>query len=471
VLLRVGCDRLVAGIFAACSPPAGFAHQLFFVTITRRTDASMQEDEARVIGTTMPTSNQVEAQRPQIAIRLAWSVCGIALTLLVLTLLLILLGHSMPLPEGYLSWQDHAVEAVGGFGPAILGLIIAVRRPTNRYGWLWCGLGLTLAVRAFGGSYAAYAAANPGALPASLVVAFAGELAWPVLVTLTAFVLLLFPDGRVPSRRWRVVARGAVAATGIMVIALPIGAEELDIAPLRNPLAVGGTLGQVALVLLYAGAIIIISAVILAALSLVLRFQRAIGVERQQIKWFAFAAAWFGAYFVFSGLLGQQLPGLWHSLAYTVTSGGLYVGVGIAILRYRLYDIDRVINRTLVYGLLTALLAGIYAGMVLLLGQLFGGLSEQAPSWTVAAATLTVAALFQPARRRIQQAVDRRFNRRRYDLAKTVEAFSARLRDEVDLDTLSAELLEVVDKTVEPTKVSLWLQPTREAVRAPGVRT
>jgi hypothetical protein len=318
---------------------------------------------------------------------------------------------------------------------------------------------LSLAVRAFGGTYAAYAAANPGALPACLLVAFAGELAWPVLVTLTALVLLLFPDGRVPSRRWRVVAEGAAAATGVMVIALLLGPEELDIAPLRNPLAVGGTLGQVAMVVLYASAVIIISTVILAAVSLVLRFRRARGVERQQIKWFAYAAAWFGAYFVFTGLLGQQLPGLWHSLAYTVTLGGLYLGVGIAILRHRLYDIDRVINRTLVYGLLTALLAGIYASVVLLLGQLFGGISEKAPSWAVAAATLAVAALFRPARRRIQAVVDRRFNRRKYNAAKTVEAFSVRLREEVDLDTLSAELLMVVDQTVQPAKASLWLRP------------
>jgi uncharacterized membrane protein YbhN (UPF0104 family) len=136
------------------------------------------------------------------------------------------------------------------------------------------------------------------------------------------------------------------------------------------------------------------------------------------------------------------------------------ISVGVAILRYRLYEIDRIINRTLVYGLLTALLAGIYAGLVLVLGQLFGGLSAEPPTWAVAGATLAVAALFQPARRRIQQAVDRRFNRRKYNAAKTIQAYSVRLRDQLDLDTLSAELLAVVDQTMQPTRVSLWLRPS-----------
>jgi hypothetical protein len=135
------------------------------------------------------------------------------------------------------------------------------------------------------------------------------------------------------------------------------------------------------------------------------------------------------------------------------------IAAGIAILRYRLYDIDRLINRTLVYGLLTALLGAVYAGAVLILGQLFGGVGAEPPSWAVAGATLAAAALFQPARRRIQAAVDRRFNRRRYNTTKTIEAFTARLRDEIDLDTLSAELLAVVNQTMEPTRASLWLRP------------
>jgi hypothetical protein len=159
---------------------------------------------------------------------------------------------------------------------------------------------------------------------------------------------------------------------------------------------------------------------------------------------------------------------LWVSLLVTTPAlVAVPAAIGVAVLRYRLYDIDRIINRTLVYGLLTTLLAGIYVGAVLVLGQLFGGISEEPPSWAVAGATLAVAALFQPARRRIQAVVDRRFNRRKYDLAKTIDGFGARLRDEVDLDTLSAQLLAVVDQTLEPTKASLWLRPMRTAASHP----
>jgi hypothetical protein len=188
--------------------------------------------------------------------------------------------------------------------------------------------------------------------------------------------------------------------------------------------------------------------------SLVLRFRRARGVERQQLKWVAYAAA----LMVISNVVGALLvPDNDLGAAFTIAL--LPIAAGIAILRYRLYDIDRLINRTLVYGLLTASLGLSYAGAVLVLGQVFGGIRGEPPSWVVAGATLAVAALFQPARRRIQQVVDRRFNRRKYNAAKTVEAFSLRLRDEVDLDALSTELLAVVDQTIQPTRSSLWLRP------------
>jgi hypothetical protein len=188
--------------------------------------------------------------------------------------------------------------------------------------------------------------------------------------------------------------------------------------------------------------------------SLVLRFRRSRGEERQQLKWFTYAGA-----LVPLTWLADVLPALVGDIVSAAPIVFLPAAAGIAILRYRLYDIDRLINRTLVYGWLTAILGLVYAAAVLVLGQVFGGVGGDPPSWAVAGATLAVAALFQPARRRIQQAVDRRFNRRKYHAAQTIEAYSVRLRDQLDLDTLSAELLAVVDQTMEPTQVSVWLRP------------
>jgi hypothetical protein len=224
----------------------------------------------------------------------------------------------------------------------------------------------------------------------------------------------------------------------------PLGIQALvDLAPAAQ--AVGTGLGLVA--------------ALAAVASLLLRLRRARGVERQQLKWFCYAAALFPVAVLvavaFPSLGSDNVDGLIVLPALLA----LPAAIGIAVLRYRLYEIDRLINRTLVYGLLTALLGGVYAIAVLVLGWLFGGLGAQPPSWAIAGATLAVAALFQPARRRIQQVVDRRFNRRKYNAAKTVERFSGRLREQVDLDTLSVELLAVVDQTMQPTAASLWLRP------------
>jgi hypothetical protein len=205
--------------------------------------------------------------------------------------------------------------------------------------------------------------------------------------------------------------------------------------------------------------LVFLGCTVMAVVSMVLRFRRSQGVERQQLKWFTYA----GALLILWILVTEFFPpsaASWTDIIFSLLMAFVPVAAGIAILRYRLYDIDHLINRTLVYGLLTALLAGLYAGLVLVLGQLFGEIGTESPSWTVASATLAVAALFQPARRRIQQVVDRRFNRRKYNAVKTVEAFSLRLRDEVDLDALTAELLVVVDQTMQPTQSSLWLRPS-----------
>jgi hypothetical protein len=218
------------------------------------------------------------------------------------------------------------------------------------------------------------------------------------------------------------------------------------------------------------GALLLGVLAVASAASLVVRFRHARGEERQQLKWFTYGAGGLVGLVVLAAVqaaaprLGARVP----NLVVAAGLGAIPLAIGIAILRYRLYDIDRIINRTLVYGLLTAVLGGGYAGALLVLGQLFGGVTSDPPSWVVAGATLAVAALFRPARRRIQQAVDRRFNRRKYGTAKTIKAFSTRLRDQIDLDTLSTELLAVVDQTMEPTRVSLWLRPSPPGSSGPA---
>jgi hypothetical protein len=355
---------------------------------------------------------------------------------------------------------------------ATMGALIVARQPANLIGWSFVAAGLDLALHAFGGQYAIYALLTaPGSLPGGAWLAWVPSwLAIPGSYSAVAALLLLFPNGRLLSPRWRPVAwmvAAWIAGVAVGNFAYPpesyLGVE----APVRLNQAAGRILKTIGDLGWLLGTL----AIPAAAASLVVRFRRSRGVERQQLKWLAYAAALLAV-----GVLGLALVASLEQLGWvrpssaqpmaTVTGAvailgltGLPITAGMAILRYRLYEIDRLINRTLVYGLLSALLAAIYAGLVLGLGQLFGGLGAQPPSWAVASATLAVAALFQPARRRLQQAVDRRFNRRRYDAAQTIEAFSARLREQLDLDTLSAELLAVVQQTMQPTKASLWLRP------------
>src|SRR5215216_1618747 len=268
------------------------------------------------------------------------------------------------------------------------------------------------------------------------------------------FTPLLFPDGRPPSPPWRLVAwlTGAVTALVAALAAVQPAIELDDGHVVDNPIGVAGVGDPEESLLSVALGLLVLAAVA----SLVVRFRRSRGEERLQLKWFTYAGALLPLV-----LLGDFLPSSASNVLFAVGISFLPVAAGIAILRYRLYEIDRLINRTLVYGLLTVLLAGVYAGLVLVLGELSGGLAGGTPSWVVAGATLAVAALFQPARRRVQAVVDRRFNRRRYDAARTVEGFAVRLRDQVDLQALHHELLAVVDQTVAPTRASLWLRAPR----------
>jgi hypothetical protein len=363
-------------------------------------------------------------------------------------------GLALSVANGDFGW--HAGEALlWVVFPVFLvvGCLILARRPGNLIGWIFTAVGLLTAAAGLAEPYATYAYAHPGSLPVPLVAAWVNTWIWsPTILLMVVFPLLLFPTGRSLSPRWRPVtwlAVGLTAAyTGAGALApalqLPTGRT------VANPIGVAGIdLDRGLLGAVLSGLLLVVLAA--AILALVVRFRRSRGIERQQLKWFTYAGA-----LVLLAPLSNALIG---NVSYVLVLA-LPVAVGVAVLRYRLYDIDRLINRTVVYGLLTALLAGVYAGVVLVLGQLFGGIGGQPPSWVVAGATLAVAAMFQPARRRIQAVVDRRFNRRKYDAARTVEAFSVRLRDEVDLDALSAELLAVVDQTIQPTRASLWLRPS-----------
>jgi hypothetical protein len=382
----------------------------------------------------------------------------LALVLLTAGLLLLWVSAGGPLPESYSSRPEQAINLVGLLGPPLLGGLIVARRPSNPYGWLWAAYGLGWAVVGFTNAYVAYlSASDTGVAWWARPIAWVNMLAFVPLLGLTALILLLFPDGQPSSGRWRWVAwaiGGVVVVTTVAGALLP--AEKGD--PVGNPLAMQGSAEAVAEAVADVGITALFFGIVLAAASLLLRFRRARGLQRQQLKWLAYGGAVLAGYVVLD-MVSLAPSGLVDALLEALTFAALYVGVGMAVLRYRLYDIDRLINRTLVYGSLTAILGLGYAGIVLVLGQLFGGVTKDPPSWAVAGATLAVAALFQPARRRIQRAVDRRFNRRRYDAARTIEAFSARLRDEIDLDTLSAELLGVVRQTMEPTTASLWLRP------------
>jgi hypothetical protein len=344
---------------------------------------------------------------------------------------------------------------------ATVGAVLASRRPRHPVGWLLLALGLSVVAAGVAQGYAGYGLqVRPGSLPGARWVALYGDATGIVWSALVGFILLLTPTGSLPSPRWRWWAIVTAALPVVFLLGQPLSAGLLG-GPdesVTSPLAVPGLAG---LVLVASIAALIFSqlAVLVDVASLVMRFRRARGTERQQLRWVAMAAGLLAVAvvaIVIGALTGHPALLEWTSGLFVAL---LPVATGAAILRYRLYDLDRIISRTLSYGLLTLLLGGGYAALVLGLGQRLGGRQS---SLVVAGATLAVAAVFQPARRRIQALVDRRFNRRRYDAVETIQAFSARLHQQVDLTTLTAELLAVAERTVEPTMVSLWLRPPME---------
>jgi hypothetical protein len=383
---------------------------------------------------------------------LAWSLwlltfgccgAGLAVTLAVVR----------PLTVGVLA-QGAARALVYPLGYATVGLVLTLRRPANPIGWLYAAAGLTWSLGIPGDAWVDQLVADHRPLPlAAQVSAVFGELNWaPATVLGVVLPALLVPDGRLRSRRWRPVAAAAVVAGVLALAGNALAPVDLEDSGIANPFALAGPAGDLAEAVGGLGTILWLVSLVASLACVVMRFRSSTGIERQQLRWVMAGAA--GAVVGLSvGALAPQQ---------TVVSSVLYAGVlcvpvavAVAVLRYRLWDLDRLISRTLTYTLVTALLVAAY----LLIVPAAGRLAQGSGSLAVAAATLAAVALFQPLRRRVQDLVDRRFNRRRYDAARTVEAFAARLRDQVDLQALHRELLAVVDQTMQPAAASLWLRP------------
>ncbi len=344
---------------------------------------------------------------------------------------------------------------------AAVGSIVARRRPGNPIGWLFCVVGVVLAVAVFATAYGFHALiAEPGSLPGGAYAAFVGANIWAVAFFAGVLILLLFPTGTPPSPRWRPLVW--LQGVGLLIYFVGVLTPEMLTEPferVENPLRIEGApeaLGNAAT----AGWFILLPSILLAAAALVVRYRRSGAVERQQLKLMASTGVLFAVAFLVENFSQDTGSGVFEEVAGVLAIAALTaipIAAGFAILRYRLYDIDLLIRRTLVYGVATVGLAGLYFGIVLALQEVFSSFAGGS-DLAVAVSTLAVAALFGPARRRVQQAVDRRFYRRRYDAQRTLETFSARLRDEVDLRQLREELGRVVTETMQPAHVSLWLR-------------
>jgi hypothetical protein len=367
--------------------------------------------------------------------------------------------HGTRLPES----EGGEIDAVGNLLFALiaivfgaLGAVLARRRSENPIGWILCIAALALTFTGIiGGWYVHTEYAEPGSLPLASGLVWAANWAWvPGFMPLLTLLLLLFPNGRPPTRRWRPVGGLAVLAMLMVILGYAFAPGPLEDYPrVDNPLGVRGGAGEVMEFFRFLGYPLFGLAAIGSMASLVVRFRHSRGEERQQLRWMAAA----GGLVVLSWMVTaffDQVLGLDVSLGLTAGLLALPAATTIAVLRYRLYDLELVVNRALVYGALTALLAGSYVGSVLLLQLVLSPGSD----FAIAGSTLAVAALVRPARRHIQALVDRRFYRRRYDAAQTIEHFSARLRDEVELDALSGALRAVARETMQPAHVSLWLR-------------
>jgi hypothetical protein len=396
---------------------------------------------------------------------IAWSLCVLCVALATASQILALL-NGRTLAEIFIAGSITFAILTVSF--SVVGALIISHRPENSIGWIFLAVGFLYGLLSAGDEYAIYALlTNPGALPWGAEASWLGQWIWaPGLGLVLVFLPLLFPDGHPPSYRWRWVAWLGGLSIGVAVVS-----STILLWPERGPALVTGDENPshvVQVLVVFVALPMMLLAGLGAVISLLVRFRRARGDEQQQIKWFAFAAAltfvWILVIEVFGELLSIEGGVPEAILAFTLASASLVIpsipiATGIAILRYRLYDIDRIINRTLVYGSLTATLVALYFGGIVVLQRIFVILTGQQSTLAVVASTLLIAALFTPLRRRIQSFIDRRFYRRKYDARKTLEAFSAKLRDETDLEALNNDLVGVVRETMQPAHVSLWLRP------------
>ena len=388
---------------------------------------------------------------------LAWSLVGVSVVLLVGGILFAVMTRS-PVPER--SNYSSVTLAVLALAFSVIGAIVASRQPRNAIGWLFCGVGVTIGLSSFAGEYAEFRLAGGFGMGAlGETAAWFSSWSWTLLVYVpTTFLLLLFPDGRLPSPRWRPVAW--CAALGLIGFlsgyTLEPGPLE-DFPRMMNPYGVDSLILEAVAI---AGAILASASMVASAVSLIVRMRQAGRVERQQIKWLAYGGAVVIVAVFIGGVIAVWI-GEWGISLIIIGLLGVPIFTGVAMARYRLYDIDIVINRTLVYGALTATLVAVYFGGVATLQSLVRALTgqEQQPQLAIVVSTLAIAALFDPLRRRIQSFIDRRFYRNKYDARRTLESFSTKLRDETDLEALDSELVSVVIETMQPVHVGFWLRP------------
>lgn len=411
--------------------------------------------------------------------RFGWSLGGLALGFAAAGLIFGILAIPADLPEGRESFlasivvQDVLVILYG-----TLGAMIASRHPRNAIGWIFCFVALSLGVLAFAFGYAdyvLYARADAGGalLTGAILAAWITNWLFSLAVFVAVcFLFLLFPDGRPASPRWRLVVVSLAVLAALSALTSALDPTIFSFPTVENPVGPGGRLGEIAAFANDLTGLSIIPAFLVCIGSMISRLRRSRGIERQQLKWVAYASTLTAASFAVAFLAGPLTDGrAVEDVFFLLGVAGfasIPVAASMAILRHRLYDIDLIVNRTLVYGALTACLAGVYLVGVVGFQYVLRTFTGQESQLAVVASTLTIAALAVPLRRRIQEVIDRRFYRRKYDAAKTLEEFSARLRDEVELQSIAGGLTDVVERTMRPEHVSLWLpEPERRGVAKP----